>query len=524
MNKNKHGAAASRYEKLAALREPVLNRARQCAELTIPALFPPEDYDDYNGLNSANQSLGAKGVNNISSKLMLATLPPNSPFYKIGLNPDLIPPPTGDRETDNQTEKEQTEIENALARLEQSLLRDINSSEDRSTIAESFKHRIIGGNVLLHDDEEVGLRLFRLDNYVVVREYSGKPLEILTRELIPYESLDEDLKEIVDEASVDGHETDTDVEEFELFTWLKRDGELWDVHQEIQGSIVPSSIGHIRDDVFNYYPLRFYKEDGRDYSRSFVEDLYNDLVSYDSLTADIKDASREMARIIHLVRPNANVDTEDFEQAESGDVILASPEDVVPYQMNKFPDLQFTSAEKQQLKDDLTHSFLMNSAVQRDAERVTAHEIMYVAQELDGGLSGFYSLHDSEFQKPYLNRKIHLMKKKGRFPKQLTKNDIDLSIITGVEALGRNQELQKIDQFLAFPPNIPPELYIQNIDMNELIKRRETAVGLFGITKGATQVQEEQQQQMMQQMGQQLGPEIVKQVGNQVQGGSNNAA
>lgn len=518
MDLNKQGTAAGRYEKLSSLREPVLDRARQCAELTIPALFPPKDYNDSNSLDGAQQALGSKGINNLSSKLMLATLPPNTPFFKIGINPDLLPPVTGNKDQDDQAEKEKADIENALAKLEEGLLTDIGAGNDRPTRAEGFKHILIGGNVLIHDAVDDGLRLFRLDNYVIVREYSGRPLEIITEEKVVYESLDDEMREIIDKNRVEGEVDENGVEELTLYTWLTRIGDMWSVHQEIEDTIIPSTSGKIKDSVFNYYPLRMYKEDGRDYSRSLVEDLFPDLDAYDSLSGALVDASIEMARIINLVQPNATVDIRDLEQARSGDYIEGGVDDVKAYQMEKFPDLQFVSAEKQILQDSLKESFLMNSSVQRNAERVTAHEVAFVAKELDSGLSGYYSLDDAEFQKPFLRRRIHLMKKANRFPKEITEDMVKLTITTGVEALGRNQELMKMNEFLNIPPQIPAELYMPYVDIAAVLKVRETATGMFGITKSQQAVDAERQQAMQQQMAQQLAPEAVKQLGSSLGG------
>ena len=39
-------SALSRYEALKRKRDPFLRRARECAELTIPALMPPEGHSD----------------------------------------------------------------------------------------------------------------------------------------------------------------------------------------------------------------------------------------------------------------------------------------------------------------------------------------------------------------------------------------------------------------------------------------------------------------------------------------------
>jgi hypothetical protein len=68
--------AESRWTRLQSKRHAVLERARDCAALTIPALVPPEGHDDNNVLPTPYQSLGARGVNNVASKLLMSLFPP----------------------------------------------------------------------------------------------------------------------------------------------------------------------------------------------------------------------------------------------------------------------------------------------------------------------------------------------------------------------------------------------------------------------------------------------------------------
>ena len=48
----------------------------------------------------------------------------------------------------------------------------------------------------------------------------------------------------------------------------------------------------------------------------------------------------------------------------------------------------------------MSYAFLLNTAIQRDAERVTAQEIRYMAQQLETAMGGIYSLLSQEFQLP----------------------------------------------------------------------------------------------------------------------------
>jgi len=68
---------------------PFLERARKCSELTIPTLLPKEGSTSATSFPTPYQSLGARGVNHLSAKLLLTLLPPNAPFFKLTLSSEL---------------------------------------------------------------------------------------------------------------------------------------------------------------------------------------------------------------------------------------------------------------------------------------------------------------------------------------------------------------------------------------------------------------------------------------------------
>jgi hypothetical protein len=85
-------------------------------------------------------------------------------------------------------------------------------------------------------------------------------------------------------------------------------------------------------------------------------------------------------------------------------------------------------------------AFLLNSAIQRNAERVTAEEIRYMAQELEAALGGIYSTLSQEFQLPFVTRVMFQMERQKKLP-VLPEGLVKPAIITGVEALGRGNDV-----------------------------------------------------------------------------------
>ena len=85
--------AKSRYDYLSKYRSTFLDTAVQCSELTLPTLIQ-EDDDVGRSTNlkliTPWQSVGAKGVVTLASKLMLALLPPQTSFFKLQVNDCLL--------------------------------------------------------------------------------------------------------------------------------------------------------------------------------------------------------------------------------------------------------------------------------------------------------------------------------------------------------------------------------------------------------------------------------------------------
>ena len=100
--------AKQRYEKLQQDRQHYLDRARECSELTIPTLIPDDGFESSSEIYTPFQSVGARGVNNLASKLLLLLLPPNSPFFRLSLSGKT-------KEELEQNKELQSEVEKSLA-------------------------------------------------------------------------------------------------------------------------------------------------------------------------------------------------------------------------------------------------------------------------------------------------------------------------------------------------------------------------------------------------------------------------
>jgi len=506
------GTAKSLYNKLESLRDPYLERAEKCAKLTIPTLIPPKENNAHTIYPTPYQGLGARGTNNLASKLLLALLPPNSPFFKLTVDDFTL-------EQLTQQEGMRAEVEEGFNKMERAVMSDVESSAIRVSTFEVLKHLIVGGNVLVNILNENGLRIFPLSRFVVKRDPAGTVLEMITKEGISTLALSESVKQACGVDDTENNREDV----IELYTRIYLSGESYNIYQEINGIVIPDSTGHYPKDKCPWMALRWTKIDNEDYGRGFIEEYFGDLYSLEKLTKAIVQGSAAAAKVLFLVAPNGSTSAKTLDEAPNGSIREGNATDVTTIQMEKFADFKIAFETIKEITSRLSFAFLLNTSVQRKGERVTAEEIRYMAGELEDALGGVYSILSQEFQLPLVKLLIHKLQKQKKLPK-LPEGVVKPQITTGLEALGRGHDLNKLrvlaDQLAPFGPAVLSTY----MNVGDYIKRAGTALGIDmgGLIKTPEEITQAEQRMQMQSMIEKLGPNVINQLGAAAgsQGGS----
>lgn len=477
-------SAQARYAQLEATRDSYLRRARDAAELTIPTLMPPDGHSGSTNYATPYQAVGARGVNHLASKLLLALMPPNSPFFRLTID---------DFDLNALGVQKRGQAEEALARIERAVMSEIEAKAVRVPVFEALKQLIVSGNALVHLPKEGGLRVFRLDRYVVKRDTAGNILEIVIRESVSPLMLPPAILEAIkanEEAVLDSNEKNLD-----LYTHVTRTQKGFDVCQEVKGIKIPETRGSYPKDALPFIALRFTAIDGEDYGRGFIEEYIGDLKSLEALTTSIVEGSAAAAKVLFMVRPNGSTKMRAIAEAPNGAIIQGDQNDVGVLQVNKQADLRTANDVSRQITERLAYAFLLNSSVQRQAERVTAEEVRYMAQELETALGGVYSVLSQEFQLPMITLLLAKLQKSGKMPR-FPKDTIKPQITTGLEALGRGQDLNKLATLLKYLQPLGPEAMSKYLNIEDYIDRLGSSLGID--TSGLI-ISEEERMKMMQQ-------------------------
>ena len=483
----------SRYNSKAQEREMYLERARDCSELTIPTLIPEDGSTYSEEFQTTYQGIGARGVNNLASKLLLSLLPPNAPFFRLNIDNFKV------RELE-EDENLRTQIDSGLVQIEKAVMDDIEMSNDRVAVFEALKHLIVGGNTLLFVGKE-GLRVFPLSQYIIQRDPMGNVLEIITKESIHYSALPDNIIELLNQQTKD-YKTDGTCD---LYTCVKRDKNKFVVHQEVKGIQIPESYGEYKLDNSPYIPLRMIRVDSESYGRSYVEEHLGDLISLEGLTKAIVEGSSASAKTLFMVAPNGTTRAKAIAESENGSIIEGNANDVSVLQVGKFPDFRVAQETMMKIEQRLSYVFLLNASVVRDSERTTAEEVRMTAQELQDSLGGIYGILSQEFQLPFVNRKLSVLNKTKKLP-QLPKGIVFPKVITGIEALGRTTDRNRLIQFLqTLAGTLGAESIAKYVNVTEAIKRLATADGIEtkGLIRTEEDLQAEQQAQQQAMMDEQ---------------------
>jgi len=481
------GTAAQRYEQLRVDRNSPLMRARDCSKVTIPGLIEDENYGDAGRLPTPYQSLGARGVGHMTSKLAVTLFPTNENFFKLEIDSLAIL-------ASNQDPQMITEFDSALVKVEQAVMRQFETLGGRAAMHEALKHLIVGGNVLLYISDE-GIKVIHLDSYVLCRDPMGNVTEIVVEEEIFKDALPEEYLE-------EDEEDDDDMEKrmVKIYTCIKfMDNEChW--FQEIKGKEVPGTHGKCAADVAPWIALRQDRVDSEMYGRSYVEQYYGDLLALENLYKAILEASASLSKVLFLCNPNGTTRPRTLSQASNGSIVQGNAADVTVLQAaGKSQDLQIANQTIERIEQRLAFAFMLNTAIQRPGERVTAEEIRYMAQELDAGISGLYSILSRELQLPLVRRLIHILRRKRKlpdFPRSEVTGEplIKEKAVTGIEAIGRGDDRNKLIDFITTANQaLGPQAMTQFLNVEEALRRLAASgsIDTTNLVKTKAQLQQE---------------------------------
>ena len=498
-------------------RSVVYNKAVEASRLTIPSLFLQEGHTELSPLPQPWQSLGARGVSNLASKLGSSLLPPGRPFMEFALN---LPFAQG---ADPNAIIAATAVLNLLGRMVQSR---IEATNYRTVIDTALQHAIVGGNANIYVNPDMEFSVYNLADYVIRRTPSGKLMLIICRDWYAWLDLEPEWQsKLRREKPTDELEQYTDKNKLiPVYTSIRRTTEKWEITREACGITLDDSQSFgFKSKLLSYIPFRWKAINNEDYGRGYCEELAGDLNAFNGLSRSIRRGAAATSRIIPLISPAGVTDIDDLNDAreDDGKWIPGDPKDLGFVGAGRSIDLTWAVAHHGQLRDSLNRAFLLGMDDLSGRDRVTAAEIMARQREIMETFSGTTSILGAELQRPLAEVIIDKMKLNGELPKELeygSGKPIQIKIKAGIDTLGNSQELLRISQLIELEgvmrqsnPSEPSRLNVGTI--------LSLASNYLGLDARQVIVSEEQLRATMQQaqqaaLSQQAGEKAIEVAGD----------
>jgi len=512
--------AQSIYDGLQSERNYWLDRARRSASLTIPYLIPRSNtpmQENFDSFVLPWNGIGQRGTNNLSARLLMAILPPTEAFFRFTLDPVEMEKQEAQMlqqgATPDEVASAKSEIELALNKLELSLLRSIETSNDRVVVHEALMHLIVAGNILVYIGDD-GLVAYPLNRYVLLRDPTGEPLTAVVCETMAIEQLpasirdalkknDDEYGAMLETADPGGMgQPEKTVDIYTCVKWTENTVEWW---QEINKKEVEGTRGTSKKSTSPWLPLRMSSYQASSYGPGYIESAcIADLQTAEALSQAVSECALVSAQVKHLVRPSGVTNAKQLADSPNGAYLPGNPDDVFTVRTDKGSDINVAFTALQRIEQRLAASFMLSEM--RDAERVTAEEVRISTLQTETALGNVYAILTSEFQAPYIRRRLALYMKEGGM-QQLPEGLVQPMVSVGLSGVGRGNDLEKTARFMQIlQQSIGPEGMAKYINNTELIKRLSSSMGIspLGLVKSEQQIAQEMQQAQQEAMQQEF--------------------
>ena len=488
----------NRYEILDSNRTLLLERYREYARNTIPFLLPREGHEQGMEPTYPFSSTAARGIVGMASKMLSAMLPLNDmPFFQLGL-----------KDGRNPTQEEREYLEMVARQVHKKLT----SQNLRDSLFQVLKYLITVGNCLVTLEDDYKVRLTRMDHYVTVRNILGDVVEIIYLDFRL--KSDEEVQSIGTSTPSSHASASYDI----FYNQVKRqDDGSWSFTKENEKGEVLET-GTYEEFALPFVAARWTFIPGEHYGRAYVEEIFGDIMSLESYTEALLETLSASSTWWPAVNPYGSTEFSDVSNKPNGVWISAGQDDVhvVSPANTMRTSVQAAFEAVESMRRIVASAFLDAQGQVRHAERVTAAEIRLLGQELEQVLGGAFSNIANELFVPLVRRTIYLMIQEGQLDSRITtdlfgKDGIfDIDIITGLQALSRDNDLVKLMQMGDMMRNLPPEA-AQTFKWDQYGRALVTSLGFDpnNWIKSPEEIQQEQGIQIGQQaMGQGLGAGI----------------
>ena len=496
------GTIEKLYDELDMERVTILDRVRQCAALTKPWILPPTGHTANQKLPDSYASVPGRALTAMEGKLLLSLFPPDRPFFRQVLAAVV---------KQQLPREEVAELQQFLYLRELAATSILESAaarrgDGRTTAGfrvakrKTLQQVLATGDSLERITDDYRIQVYRRDQYVTQRDEAGDPVLHITREMVDPVALGDDImiRAGLDPEKLRSQRPHERKEEFFTLVEWQPDTGIWVIEQELNGEVVNET----EEPESPFMSTAFELAPGEHYGRGIIELNLGDIRSIDTLAQRELEFAAVASKHIPVIDEGSSIRPSDLMKETGkpiiGRVVGGQPQDVGYLSVNKIADFQVVRQKADQLRRDIAQAMLLESDAQPRGERVTATQIQRIALEMDGALGGLYAPIAEQQQLPLVRRVLWQMERDGILEPLPSGagQEVEISILTGVKALSRELEGQKLLAALQALAQLGPEA-LGRIDVNVAadIALRAAGVEQVPLVKSDEQVAAERRQE-----------------------------
>lgn len=488
-------------------RKDFLDRARKNSYYTDKSIMPEENSNSSTTFQKTYTNVGLTYERKFVSKFSNFMLPTNRTFFDSKLTKK-------EEKVLFQENPQQLQIiQDSLFTRDKAVQQFINSSMVRDDFNFLLSNADIAGNGILNMNQEGQFRVIQLDSYVLESDTFGNILTIITKEIVDYDVLPDEVKGKINTNQTADVDTDIglsthnglDRKEYELYTRVYKEGKDWVLYQECQDVVF--GVKKYKKDKLPYIVTFWHRKKNETYGRGFTDGIVDTLETIQVMEKIYQQSAITMSDIKYLVERGVSVDLDMLQNSPSGTFIYAKKDSINTLQTNKSFDLQPLRDKIYELKQEVKEFYM--SVVTRDAERVTSKEIGVQENEVDQELIGSFSKQSEMISLPFVKLIMNYMEKNDLIT-EVPDDDIEIRIITGIDSFGKNKNIENLNNFVGTV--LQNEQAAQRLNWDEIYRRYGNYydIEMDGIFKSDETLQKEQEAAQSARMAEQTTPEVIK--------------
>lgn len=415
-------------------------RSEEYARLTLPYLCAPAGSEGSEQLRGA-VAIAPRLVNHLANRIVDTMFPGDRPFFTVTLTPETRAKIRDEAGEEAETQFAET-VRTETALVEQAGMRKMGLTAYRPVAVEAVKHLIAIGNTLIRRMEDNKRIAYGIRDYCVRRRIDGAPYEVLLRDSKKFEGLSEEYQARILEVHPNTKAEDPVI----LFTHYKFDGKRWGETQAVRNVHLRTGKRY-KANACPVLPLAWSLTRGENYARGLVEDHITTFHNVDVCSIALLEMVGVMADVKWLVDPGSGLDVVALNKAPRGSYHAGRKDDITTPEGARRLEIGALRDIISGWERELAQSFLLNSSTTRDAERVTAEEIRFVANELESAFGGLYSRLALEWQQHEADYVVAHLDFNTEVGGALTL--FDVVITSGLESLSRQGQLANLRYAIA---------------------------------------------------------------------------